>query len=99
MQGPVQIGVDELFQAKGRWWCHLLCDDFTDHGLRLLHDFAAQMGLPSRAFHDPQGHARPHYDLTPDYRVLALEYGAITLSRRQVVEFLQRGRASLARSR
>ncbi len=25
----VTIGVDELFQAKGRWCCHLLCDDFS----------------------------------------------------------------------
>ncbi len=90
------IGVDELFQAKGRWWCHLLCDDFSEDGLEELHDFARRLGVSARAFHDPPGHPRPHYDLTPEYREKALVMGAETLTRRQLVEYLKRGRSKLS---
>ena len=91
----VRIGVDELFQAKGYWWCHLLCDDFTEAGLQVLHDFAEALGVPKRAFHDPDGHPRPHYDLRPHYREKALELGAEALGRKELVAFLQRGRERL----
>lgn len=96
MDKIVNIGVDELFQAKGRWWCHLVCDDFSESGMAELHRFAEQLGLPARAFHDPEGHPRPHYDLTPPFRELALEQGAAKLSRRQLVAYLKRGRERLA---
>lgn len=95
MTGSVAIGVDELFQARGRWWCHLLCDDFSPQGLEQLHLFARQIGAPVRAYHDPEGHPRPHYDLTPELRELALEQGARALTRRDVVEFLKKGRSHL----
>jgi hypothetical protein len=91
----VRIGVDELFQTHrrpGRWWCHLLCDDFSPAGLQQLHGFAARMGLHTRAFHDPPGRPRPHYDLTPEMREVALQMGALQLTMRQVVEFLELGR-------
>lgn len=91
-QVVVRVGVDELFLAKGRWWCHLLCDDFSTSGLQQLHDFAQRLGLPARAFHDPPGSPRPHYDLTPPFREIALEHGAQTLTRQQLVEFLKLGR-------
>lgn len=91
----IRIGVDELFEARGRWWCHLICDDFSPAGLRHLHDFAGQLGVPSRAFHNPLGQPRPHYDLTPPFRELALLQGAMTLNRKQLVEFLQLGRLRL----
>lgn len=94
----VRIGVDELFQAKGSWWCHLVCNDFSPEGLKALHCFAARLGLSPRAFHDPPGHPRPHYDLRPEFRVLALRHGAESLTRRQLVEFLQRGREALERT-
>lgn len=94
----MEIGVDELFQAKGRWWCHLLCDDFTPQGLAQLHHFAAEIGLPRRAFHDPDGQPRPHYDCTPEVRERALEHGASQLSRQQLVEYLHRGRSKISPS-
>lgn len=93
----MRIGVDELFQAKGYWWCHLLCDDFRPEGLEQLHEFAAQIGVPRRAFHNPSGPARPHYDLRPRFRDDALRHGALELTSEQVVEFLHRGRRSLSR--
>lgn len=90
------IGVDDLFQAKGRWWCHLVCDDFSAQGLEELHDFAREIGVSPRAFHDPTGHPRPHYDLTPEYREKALSMGAMALTRRELVNYLERGRTRLS---
>lgn len=92
----VAIGVDALFFAKGRWWCHLLCDDFRPEGLAQLHRFARRLGVPARAFHNPcRGQPRPHYDLTPEFREKALACGARTLTQRDLVEFLRRGRLRL----
>lgn len=91
----VRIGVDALFQAKGRWWCHLICNDFSPEGLLVLHQFARTIGLSPRAFHDPPGHPRPHYDLLPEYRELALRHGAEELDRKTLVAFLQQGRGAI----
>lgn len=91
----IRIGVDELFEARGYWWCHLICDDFSPAGLSHLHEFAAHLGVPQRAFHNPLGQPRPHYDLTPPFRERALLRGAMALSRKQLVEFLQLGRLKL----
>lgn len=88
-----QIGVDELFLAKGRWWSHLMCDDYSPAGLDELHEFARRIGAPERAFHDPQrGQPRPHYDLTPELREKALEHGAARLTSAELVAYLRRGR-------
>lgn len=96
---PCSIGVDELFQAKGRWWCHLMCDDYSSEGLAELHDFARRLGAPERAFHDPQRREpRPHYDLTPELRDKALSLGANRLSQRDLISYLQRGRERLRSS-
>ena len=73
-------------------WCHLLCDDFRQEGLEELHAFAQALGIPRLAFQNPAGKPRPHYDLSPGYRELAVARGALQLSRREVVDWLQRGR-------
>lgn len=92
----VRIGVDSLFPAKGRWWCHLVCDDFRPSGLLELHAFARTIGAPEQAFHDPSGHPRPHYDLWPELRERALAFGAESLDRRGLIGFLTRGRSRLS---
>ena len=92
MERQVRIGVDDLFFAKGRWWCHMLCDDFSPQGLYELHQFAQQIGLSPRAFHNPSGNLRPHYDLLPEYRDRAVAQGAEQLDRRTLVAFLNAGR-------
>jgi len=89
------LGVDDLFEAKGRWWCHLIGDDFSPSGLAVRHEFASRLGLSQRAFHNPEGQPRPHYDLTPPYRQRALELGAHPLTRQQLVAYLQLGRERL----
>ena len=76
----------------------MVCDDFSPTGLEHLHRFAEALGLSPRAFHNPDGQPRPHYDLTPEFREKALAHGALPLTRRGLVEYLQRGRACLTNS-
>lgn len=90
------VGVDSLFRRLGpggrEIWCHLVCDDFSPDGLEELHRMAALLGLARWRLHDPPGRPRPHYDLIPELRVRAVELGAVELSRRELVLWLQRGR-------
>ena len=51
---------------RGRQWCHLVSDTSYDE----LHDFAARLGVPRRAF---QG---DHYDLDEVRRAAAIALGA-----------------------
>lgn len=58
---------------------------------------AERLGLPRDYLHDPPGKPRPHYDLTPRLREQALQQGVRELTRRELVEFLRRGRQALTR--
>jgi hypothetical protein len=70
------IVVDEArWLWRGRYWAHLVSDVSYDE----LHSFAARLGLPRRVF---QG---DHYDVPADYRELAIQLGAQTVSSRQLV--------------
>jgi hypothetical protein len=60
---------------RGRRWCHLV----SDESLVELHAFAAQLGLPRRAF---QG---DHYDLHEDLRRDAVAIGASEVPSRELV--------------
>jgi hypothetical protein len=72
------VYVDELrdYQALSGFgppglWCHMVTDGEIDE----LHQFAARLGAPRRAF---QNHPRhPHYALPPYGRNLALALGAV----------------------
>jgi Protein of unknown function (DUF4031) len=72
---------------RGRLWAHLVSDTSYEE----LHAFAAQLGIPRRAF---QG---DHYDVPEAVREEALALGAIPVTSRQVVEALRA--AGLRRSR
>jgi uncharacterized protein DUF4031 len=72
----IVILVDEpRWLWRGRYWAHLVSDVSYDE----LHSFAARLGLPRRVF---QG---DHYDVPADYRELAIQLGAQTVSSRQLV--------------
>ncbi|MBS0428806.1 MAG: DUF4031 domain-containing protein [Proteobacteria bacterium] len=62
----------------GICWFHLTADSFDE-----LHAFAAQIGLPARAFH--RGARHPHYDITAAQRSSALSGGARAVSPREIV--------------
>ncbi len=65
------------------YWCHMASDDLTDRGLAELHLFAQAIGLRRAWFQDHPRH--PHYDLPPPKRELALKYGAVAVSSRELV--------------
>jgi hypothetical protein len=72
--------VDEpLWWWRGRRWCHLV----SDVSLAELHEFAAAVGIPERAF---QG---DHYDIPEDRRDEALAAGAVPVSSRELLARLR----------
>jgi Protein of unknown function (DUF4031) len=58
--------------------CHMIADSLDE-----LHAFARKIGLRKGWF---QQGRMPHYDLTPKRRVVAVQMGAIELTRRQYIE-------------
>ena len=64
-------------------WCHMI----TDGSLAELHQSAAQIGIPARAFQDHPRH--PHYDLTPGSRARAMALGAVEVSTAQMRQILR----------
>lgn len=73
------ILVDEaIWPFRGRQFAHLVSDASYDE----LHDFAARLGLPSRAFH------RDHYDVPAELRETAIVLGADPVPARELVRRL-----------
>ncbi|MFD1893312.1 DUF4031 domain-containing protein [Ottowia beijingensis] len=74
------IYVDDAEVIKhGYAWFHLVADSIQE-----LHEFAARIGLPASAFH--RGARHPHYDVTANQRLRALQYGATAISARYAVQ-------------
>jgi hypothetical protein len=68
-----------IWPFEGRRWAHLVSDvSYVE-----LHDFAARLGIPRRAF---QG---DHYDIPADYRLEALRLGAEPVEARTLVRRLR----------
>ena len=65
---------DAVTLWRGRRWAHLMADTLEE-----LHDFAAQLGIPRRAFQDKTSGA--HYDVTAQLRERAIALGAVVISR------------------
>ena len=63
----------------GRKWAHLVSDTSYDE----LHEFAARLGIPRRAF---QG---DHYDVPTEYREQAIHLGAEPVDSRVLVRRLR----------
>ena len=76
-----------IWPWRGRRWAHLVSDTSYDE----LHDFAARLGIPRRAF---QG---DHYDIPDDIRTAAIALGATEVDGRVLVRRLRA--AGLRRSR
>ena len=76
----VALLVDEArWPWRGRRWCHLV----SDLSIEELHEFAARLGIPRRAF---QG---DHYDLHEDGRARAIDLGAEPVPSRELVTRLR----------
>jgi hypothetical protein len=68
-----------IWSFEGRKWAHLVSDTSFEE----LHEFAAQLGIPRRAF---QG---DHYDVPTDYRDRAIALGAESVPSRELVRRLR----------
>lgn len=68
-----------IWHAHGRRWSHVVSDADVDE----LHDFAAGLGLPARAFH------RDHYDLPSHLLDEAIAAGARPVGSRELVRRLR----------
>lgn len=66
----------------GRSWCHL---EDTENDTDRLHAFAAKIGIPRRWFQSSLNGSFPHYDLTPRYRLRAIQAGAVEMSEDRTV--------------
>lgn len=68
-----------MWPAHGRHFAHLVSDVSRDE----LHAFAADLGLPERAFH------RDHYDLPDILWDAAVAAGAVVVDPRELVRRLK----------
>jgi hypothetical protein len=69
---------DAIWPLRGRRFAHLVSDSSYEE----LHDFAARLGLPGRAFH------RDHYDVPAELRDEAIVLGAVPVASRELVRRL-----------
>ena len=69
------VYVDDAVHAwRGQRWAHLMADTLDE-----LHAMAARLGIPRRAFQNKTSGA--HYDVTAELRELAIDLGAVAISR------------------
>jgi hypothetical protein len=81
------ILVDPVRRHPSGEWCHMVSDESVEE----LHEFAATIGLRRNAF---QSTSRPHYDLRPSKRRLAVSMGAEEVGMRDLVRRAVRGRST-----
>lgn len=67
-----------IWPGHGRLWSHLISDVSYEE----LHVFAAELGVPQRAFE------RDHYDIPSHHYADAVRAGAVEVSSREVVRLL-----------
>lgn len=77
-----------IWPWRDRLWAHLVSDAHYEE----LHDFAARLDIPRRAF---QG---DHYDVPAEMRLRAIEIGAAAVTGRELVTRLNASGLRLRRS-
>ncbi|EST39520.1 hypothetical protein N566_01515 [Streptomycetaceae bacterium MP113-05] len=68
-----------VWPGHGRMWSHLVSDSSYDE----LHDFAAVIGCPLRAFD------RDHYDVPAERYPAAVHHGAVEVGSKELVRRLR----------
>lgn len=77
---------------RGQSWCHLVADSVQE-----LHTFADQLGLKRAWFQEKTMY--PHYDVTVNVRVRALQLGAQPGDKRTIISCAKRMRGELVASK
>lgn len=84
------VYVDNMqIEWRGRLWCHLVADSLEE-----LHEFARRLGM-RRAWFQHETSSYPHYDITVESRIRALELGAFAGSRNQIITCARKLKAEL----
>ncbi len=78
------ILVDDIRRYRSGWWCHMV----SDRSVEELHAFASEIGLRREWFQG--GSRRPHYDLRPSRRRVAVSRGAEEVNVRDLVKRMAR---------
>ncbi len=86
------IFVDSMNAKFGRLiMCHMVSDGHDDSE---LHEMAHRIGV-QRRWHQKAGTAHSHYDICLSKKELALQLGAIEISRQELGALLKTKRAAL----
>ena len=84
------VYVDAPIHPFGRMlMCHMVAD--TDDE---LHRMADQIGV-SRKWHQKVGRPQSHYDICKSKRALAVNFGAVEISRKELASFIKSKRRNL----
>lgn len=82
----MSVYVDKAQNPFGRMkMCHMVADSLEE-----LHDMAKKIGMKREWFQDNKDH--PHYDLSITKRKLAIQFGAIEIDNKQLVELIRKNR-------
>ncbi|MBO1530512.1 DUF4031 domain-containing protein [Psychrobacter sp. F1192] len=79
-------------EFKGYKWCHMLADTLQE-----LHEFAELINVDKRLFH--RNASYPHYDITTEMRLIAIEYGAMQADRKKIIECAKKLKVELNHQR
>lgn len=71
---------NSIFPYRGKLYCHMA----TDGDIEELHEMAAKIGMRRSWFQNHPAH--PHYDLSPQKRLLAIRNGAIELDSFELIK-------------
>lgn len=84
------VYVDDMKAKYGRMvMFHMVADTESE-----LHAMANRIGV-ARRWHQKIGTPHSHYDICKAKRALAVQFGAVEIGRRELVEIIQRKRAAL----
>lgn len=84
------VYVDDMAARYGRMiMCHMLSDSDEE-----LHEMAAKIGVARRWWQSPHNTSGSHYDIALSKRVLAVQFGAREITRRQAAAMNLRRRVT-----
>lgn len=76
------VYVDDMRAPFGRMiMCHMMADTEEE-----LHRMAQSIGVAKKWFQGPPAHRHPHYDIAMSKRKLAVGFGALEVTGREMME-------------